>query len=283
MNRSDYVNFMSYFGGKYNLLGDLMNQVCSVANKTKPHTFMDCFGGSGSCSINARMCGYIFPNVTYNEKNPDVCSILKIAKDKETAYMMYRILHQIEKTGGVDEALYEAARLRLEFDDITQQERAYQASIIAWCSFNSAWSGKSNARIKYFESYISRLLDVWMYLRHVDIMNRDAFELLDIYGKDPKVLKFLDPPYHPLCRNPHDKVYGEYDFIREDHKKLVQKLCDCTNWILCGYDPLAYGCEDYLPLEEAGAKKVLLGDYHLGSSASHGNPIKKAEYLWIKY
>jgi len=100
-----------------------------------------------------------------------------------------------------------------------------------------------------------------------------------------KILKLLDVPYHPCTRNPRAINVYRKEYTREDHKKLVQKLCDCTNWILCGYDPFAYGCEDYLPLEEAGAKKVKLAEVTLGSStlSSTGETSKKVEYIWFKY
>ncbi len=45
--------------------------------------------------------------------------------------------------------------------------------------------------------------------------------------------------------------------------------------------PSLGGCEDYLPLEEAGAKKVNLGVFRNGTNSTETSKFNKEEYLWI--
>ena len=158
-------------------------------------------------------------------------------------------------------------------------ERAYMTYVLCNLSYNGE---RSSYVEKDFENYyksVEKLLTAHEHLRNVTVSNMSAIELLKEHGKNPKVVKYLDPPYHPCSRAKSAQNVYLNEMSTENHKELVELLCQSRSWILSGYDPAQYGCNDYLPLEESGAKKVSIGKFNLYSGKCKQS---KEEFVWYK-
>lgn len=150
-------------------------------------------------------------------------------------------------------------------------------------SYNASTdSFKKNLDIAAYQSGLQRLREMQAPMEGILVTNDDYRTLFNKYGKDTKVLKYLDPPYHP-CTRATAEVYN-HEMTQAQHKELVELLCNSRCWILSGLDPMKYGCDDYKALEDDGAEKVSLGVYHLPSSNKTGQKslTYKEEFLWIR-
>jgi len=261
----------------------LMPHIRNVADLVDADTFIDVFGGGGSCTVNARICGHTFERIIYNELNTSVASLMAALSNKETADVWYKTIKDID----INTTDFSAAKLRRNFlntSEISMKE-AVDFTITNLCSRNVRGRDYSTERAALMNNVVKRLYSMQHYVDGVYVQNKNAFDIIDDWGTDPKVLKYIDPPYFPLTRNKTAQRVYKYDWTREDHQRLVRKLVNCRCWILSGYDPAEQGYDDYLPLEEAGAKKVLLKRVALPSSNTIAGKesTKKNEYIWIKY
>jgi site-specific DNA-adenine methylase len=150
--------------------------------------------------------------------------------------------------------------------------------------FNLGSDAESNEKIvSSFYRGIDKIQNVTPVLKDTTITSVDFRDVLELYQNDKQILKFIDPPYHPITRSSSALDIYPCELTIADHKEMVKILVNSNSWILCGYDPVQYGCGDYIPLEESGAKKVSMGYFHLGTSNKNGYSSEKEEFIWIKY
>jgi len=147
-------------------------------------------------------------------------------------------------------------------------------------------SMKSHAEqiTRRYNTYCERLLEAPYHLRNVACMRGDYMNILDQYGKDPRTVIYLDPTYHPATRVTGAINVYQNELDREQHQQMVDRLLSCRSFVVSGYDPSEYDCDDYKPLDRYCDEKICIGKYRLTSGSRNKNQIKvKSEWLWIKY
>lgn len=284
------VSIIKKFGGKYRQVPYINRYIKEIAEENKCHTFVELTGGGGRTILNLPIFEidgdiFKFSRKIYNEYDRGLCNMFNCFKDPVRVEQLKTLLLKL----GREEGLFRYAIEHKSKEDTPELLSAALTYITAMQS----WSGNCQDYLrgntekkameierKYFKK-IKQLHKKSKALKDIEIINGDYKPLLEKYGADPKVIKYIDPPYHPITRHQSGLDIYDCEWTPDDHKKLVQQLIKSRSWILSGYDPLVWGCEDYLPLEEAGAKKVNLGVFRSGMNSTKERKFNKEEYLWI--
>jgi len=281
------VSIIKKFGGKYKQVPYINRYIKKIAEENRCHTFVELTGGGGRTILNLPIFEidggiYKFSRKIYNEYDRGLCNIFNCVKDPVKVEQLKTLLLKL----GREEGLFRYAKEHKSKEDTPQLLSAALTYITAMQSYSGNCQDyfrgnteKTAMEIerKYFKK-IKQLHKNSKALKDIEIINGDYKPLLEKYGVDPKVIKYIDPPYHPITRHQSRLDIYDLEWSTEDHKELVKQLLKSRSWILSGYDPLIYKCKDYLPLEEAGAKKVNLGVFRSSMNSAKTN---KEEYLWI--
>lgn len=286
------VSIIKKFGGKYRQVPYINEYIKEIAEGNRCHTFVELTGGGGRTILNLptfEIDGgiYKFGRKIYNEYDRGLCNLFNCVKDPIKVQQLRTLLLKL----GRDEELYRYAIDNKSKEDIPELLSAaftYMAAMLSWsgnCQKDGYLKGRTEEdAIKIENDYfrkIKQLPKKSHVLEDIEVVNGSYEPLLIKYGADPRVVKYIDPPYHPITRHQAGLDIYDLEWKREDHQKLVSELLECRSWILSGYDPLVRGCEDYLPLEKAGAKKVSLGVFRSGTNSTETRKFNKEEYLWI--
>lgn len=209
-----------WYGGKYSHL-DWLLPLLPVQGV---HHYCEPFGGSAAVLLNRPPA----PVETYNDIDGEVVNFFRVLREKPRE-------------------LYEALRLtpfsREEFalacatesdDDISDVERARRffirarqsrfalaqtASLGRWAHcIHTSRNGMAGSVSRWLNS-IEGLVDVIERLRRVQIENRPAIDVLQLYDS-PKTLFYLDPPYPHEARG-DAKAYA-YEMSEDDHRQLAR-------------------------------------------------------------
>ena len=145
---------------------------------------------------------------------------------------------------------------------------------------NFAKPSYDESKVSRFYNSVERIIQAPSYLENVTVINGDYKELMIKYGKDPQVVKYLDPPYHPACRNQNCLRVYPNELSIDQHREMIAMLCESRSWVLSGYDPMEFGSTDYEPLVASGAIKESIGMYSI--SPSYNEESYKQEFIWYK-
>jgi DNA adenine methylase len=122
----------------------------------------------------------------------------------------------------------------------------------------------------YLDAYVLRLAAAAERLHGVSLENLPALDLIGKYGKQPKVLLYVDPPYLASTRGWGNNYRCEMK-TEQEHRELAAALADCkAPVVLSGYDSPLY-------LE-------MYGDWHRYETSSMTGNAKadkaRTEVLW---
>lgn len=293
-------SLVSYYGGKARLIRKIQKYIIQLAEESRAAMFIECFGGGGRGILNLDQIPYRFLHRMYNEWDESMACLFAVCQHPDTAEALYRHLLTIP----YKKETFDTVKQYLKYDkdgllldrSLTVFDKAVIGYLSCAMSFNSARDcyrklPKKNPEhaLRLYYSRMKRILEAPQHLAAASIVQGDYKKILEVYGKDPTVLKFLDPPYHPATRSDDAQIVYKNEMTPEQHREMVAMLCESHCWILCGYDPYETEskCEDYKPLEESGAVKVLIGKVLVSaanySHAKNGEEmLYKNEYLWIK-
>lgn len=275
-----YFNLIPYFGGKYVQLKNILPYIEKVAKENDAHTYIECFGGGGKCILNLDTINHQFKEKVYNEWDKTLCCLFKAASDRELAQQLMTTLRSTE----YNEEVFKYCKEHRN-DDVSDLEKARMMFITCLMSLSNnlkdfAKPRYAEGKINRFYNSVEKIAEAPQHLKNVTVVNGDYRKLMMKHGKDPQVVKYLDPPYHPACRNQQClKVYPNELSIKQ-HREMVEILCESRSWILSGYDPIIYGSADYEPLVKAGAVKESIGTYSI--SPAYNEDSYKQEFIWYK-
>ena len=273
-----YYNLVKYYGGKYDKLPQILHYIELVAQENNATTFLECFGGGGKCILNIDAINNHFEKKIYNELDIGMCSLFRMASTTATAQELINELNQFEHS----KEIFKYCKKHRYDEDLSDLYRACLIFMLCQMGYNSSTKDYSKFHEDDLSFYnaINRIAYAPDHLRDVEIVNGDYKDLMKKYGADSTAVKYLDPPYHPICRNQGALNIYTNELTQQQHREMVSLLCQSKSWILSGYDPAQWGCTDYEPLEKAGAVKVCIGKYVV--SALNRNANYKEEYIWYK-
>lgn len=273
-----YYNLIKYYGGKFGKLEKILPYIKMVAQAKQATTYIECFGGGGKCLLNLDTINHHFNSIIYNEWDAGLCSLFRMASNENTATELIKELNQFEYTKGT----FIYCRTHRKDKEISDLYRACMTFILCQMSYNGGmhdYSKQHEADMAFYNA-VERIALAPSHLKDVQVINGDYIDMMNTYGSDSLAVKYLDPPYHPICRNQDALKEYSNELSITQHKEMVELLCQSSAWILSGYDPAQYGCNDYESLIKAGATKVCIGSYMV--SSQNGGTNHKEEFIWYK-
>ena len=277
-NSKKYYNLIKYYGGKYGKLQKILPYIELVAQKNNATTYVECFGGGGKCILNIDTINHHFKKKIYNEYDVGLCSLFRMASSTDTANQLIEELSCFNYS----RQTFKYCKNHRSDSDLGDLYRACIIFILCQMGYNGNtkdYSKLHENNLSYMNA-INRIAYAPEHLKCVEIINGDYIDMMKKYGEDSLAVKYLDPPYHPICRNKDALQEYSNELTRQQHQEMVTILCQSSSWVLSGYDPAQWGCSDYDPLEKAGAVKVSIGKYMVSSTKKGTNC--KEEFIWYK-
>jgi len=292
LNSDDVLSLVPYYGGKANQAEETLEYVQIVAEKNNAHTYVECFGGGGRCILNLNLIPHTFQQIYYNEWDESMCCMFHVVSDETLVEEFYNRVMMEECSK--ENFLYWKKCSEVDKDtgrvidrSLTLMDKAVAAYMTCHLSFNAGREDfSSQQETEDIPSYIEKIWDASYNLQKLKVRQGDYRKILEVYGADPQVILYLDPPYHPFCREKGAEHIYKNEMTPEQHREMVALLCKSRSWVLSGYDPKLWGCDDYEPLVESGAVKVCIGEYDLpssGTSQQRDEILKKQEFIWYKF
>ena len=274
-----YNGTVRWYGGKYFQLKDLLPYIGELAEHNKATTFIDCCGGSAKVCINIDQSGYTFENKIYNDIDYGMACLMAVAQSPEETKKMIEYLKEL----GTGKEVFEYCQKNRENHDMDMFKVAAFNFFVTQCSYDATGKFYNSNRVteEVYQRDIEKAYGFPEITSGIKVINNTYQDIFRVYGSDKQVLKYMDPPYHPATRATAN-VYN-HEMSKEQHQEMVNILCKSNCWILSGYDPAAYGCDDYKPLEDAGAQKIVLAEYHVSAgSGRRKGKLQKEEVIWVK-
>jgi len=220
-----------WYGGKFNHLGWLLPLLPPC------HHYCEPFGGSGAVLLNRPPS----PVETFNDIDGEVTNFFRVLRDHPeqlirsllfTPFSREEFSRACDDNGGergdVERARRFFVRARQARTGLGQ--RASEGRW-AWC-LKTSRRGMSGAVSRWLGS-ILQLMEVAQRLLRVQIENRDALEVIEMYDS-PGTLFYCDPPYPHESRG--DANAYRYEMDEEAHKRLADVLRNCKGKVaLSGY------------------------------------------------
>lgn len=227
----------------------------------KHGTYLEPFFGSGAVFFTKPPSG----TETLNDLDNNIVNLFRVIREHP-----YELVRLIECTPYA-KAEYEYCRktYKTEQDNI---ERARKYLVAVWQGFGgktyqeTSWAhDRTNSvfRPRYFAEVPERILNIVGRLRRVQIENRDALELIDMYNKK-NCLVYADPPYLAKTRT---NLHYQYEFAKEEqHKQLLEVLLHHKGPVLVSsYSNQLY--DEWLVLENGWDKQSI----RVQTNAGHSN------------
>jgi DNA adenine methylase len=257
-----------WYGGKYGHLEWLLPQlpVC--------HHYCEPFAGSAAVLINREPS----PVETYNDVDGAVVNFFRVLRERRdeliqaiglTPFSREEFFIACQPTPPGASNIERARRFFVRARQV-RTGLAQTASLGRWANCkNTSRAGMSGVVSRWLGS-IEQLPDIAERLLRVQIENRPAMDVLDLYD-DPRTLFYCDPPYVHTTRG-DAKAYG-YEMTEADHITLAKKL----NSVKAKVALSGYRCKLY--------DKLYAGWNRIDGAAKRCHSIKqqRQESLWVNY
>ena len=257
-----------WYGGKYTHLDWLLPLLPAC------HHYCEPFGGSAAVLLNRSPS----PVETYNDLDGEVANFFRVLRDKKG-----KLIEAIGLTPFSREEFHIACtapgrrisnleRARRFFVRARQVRTglAQTASLGRWANCkNTSRAGMSGVVSRWLGS-VERLPEIAERLLRVQIENRPALELVDLYD-GPDTLFYCDPPYAHGARG-DSMAYG-FELSDSDHEELAEKLRSIKGKAAIS----GYACDLY--------DRLYHDWWRVDASPKSCHSIKKErqEVLWLNY
>jgi DNA adenine methylase len=212
-----------WYGGKFSHLDWLLPLLPESRQYCEP------FGGSAAVLLNREPS----PVETYNDLDGEVVNFFRVLRNQRDELVRAIALTPFSReefhaavSGNGNGRVSDVERARLFFVRARQTRTglAQKASLGRWANcMNTSRAGMSGVVSRWLGS-VEHLPDIALRLLRVQIENRPALEVIDIYD-DAGTLFYCDPPYVHSSRGDAN-AYG-YEMSDEDHKALAARLHRC--------------------------------------------------------
>lgn len=268
IRRHKYLNLISYFGGKYPHL----NWLLPIFPAGDYH-FIDIMCGSASVSLNVN-----YPLVTINDINSDVVNLFEVLREDYDEFMrriyftpFSREIHKNcvdtfdTPAGKTDRAVKYFIRTQLSFGGNGSQQNHHGVG------FEYKVSKSKYYKVDNWNNKLEKLPIIVEKLRHIQIENRDCFELFERVNT-PGNIVYFDPPYVKTARSSRNNRY--HHEVKEDfHSILAQKVRNASCFVvISGYESDLYNdiFKDFLKIT---------GPAHRSNTSKS----TKQEVVWTNY
>ena len=257
-----------WYGGKYSHLDWLLPLLPHC------HHFCEPFGGSAAVILNRQPS----PVETYNDLDGEVVNFFRVLREQKDA-----LVEAIGLTPFSREEFYYACtpsergisnlECARRFFVRARQVRtglAQTASLGRWANCkNTTRAGMSGVVSRWLGS-VAMLPEIAERLMRVQIENRPALDIIDLYD-EKRTLFYCDPPYAHATRG-DSKAYG-YEMADEQHAAFAERLHRVRGRVaVSGYNGPLYD-------------KLFAGWHRVEAPAKQCHSIKKTrqEVLWLNY
>lgn len=208
-----------WYGGKFSQLGWLLPLL------PKCHHYCEPFSGSGAVLLNRAPS----PVETYNDIDGDVVQFFKVLRsDSEELIRACKLTpfsreEYYEAIYGSETGLTEVERARRFFIRARQTRMglAQTARLSSWANCKQNSNGGRSAVVSRWAGGVEGLGEVAERLLRVQIENRPALDLIQLYDS-PTTLFYCDPPYVHSTRRDCNTYAFEMD--DEQHRALAAAL-----------------------------------------------------------
>ena len=258
-----------WYGGKFSHLEHLLPLLPDCYHYCEP------FAGSAAILLNRPPS----PIETYNDLDGEVCNFFRVLRDEPDEFMRRIALTPFsrEEFGiacELDPALPAMERARRFYVRARQVRTglAQSASIGRWANcINTSRRGMSGVVSRWLGG-VEALPDVAERLLRVQIENRPALDVLDIYDSE-ETLFYCDPPYVHHTRG-DSKAYA-FEMTDPEHEDLAERLNSVRGKVaFSNYDS---DFLDFLYPEGRWFK------HRLPARTNHATKGKRTEILWTNY
>lgn len=227
---------ITYLGGKM-MLAD------QIAALLPPHGhYVEPFAGSLSVLLAKRPADH----ETVNDLDGDLVTFWRVLRDQPEE--LERVCALTPHARAEHAASYELGevtdleRARRVWVQLTQG-RAGVRSKTGWRHYVNP-AGSSASMPTYLKGYVARIGPAAARLAGVSLECRPALDVIASYGRDPRVLLYVDPPYLGETRN--SGGYAHDMPSEAEHRALAEALYACAAAVvLSGYPSALYDRELY--------------------------------------
>lgn len=212
-----------WFGGKRNMAPLI------VAELGDHRVYWEPFCGSMAILLSKAPCKM----ETVNDLHADLINLARVVCDVQKGAKLYRMLR---RTFMHEDIFAESDRLMRRFEDPLDEEgeldpvlRAYHYFVVSWLGRNGTAGTPANHKGTYCVRFTSNgghaakrwrsvceSIPAWRRrMRHVTILNRDGFELIERIEDKPGTAIYIDPPYF------EKNAKYLHDFKGADHERLA--------------------------------------------------------------
>ncbi len=259
-----------WYGGKFSHL-DWLLPLLPVEGV---HHYCEPFGGSAAVLLNRPPS----PVETYNDLDGEVVNFFRVLRDQrdELLYALRMTPFSREEfnlaCSPPEEEISDLERARRFFVRAGQVRTglAQTATLGRWSNCKKTSRSNMSGAVSRWLGQIRRLEDVAERLLRVQIENRPAIDVIELYN-DSATLFYLDPPYAHEARS-DTRAYG-LEMTEEDHRLLAEVLHSVKGMVALS----GYRC----PLMDE-----LYGDWHRIDApvkTAHSCKADRQECLWVNY
>lgn len=274
-NNKKILRFFPYYGGK----GRMVTQLLKIA---PPHKiYVDPFVGSGALLLNKPRSEVEI----VNDLDIGIYKLFSVVSDKQKGK---EFIEEIQSVG-LDKEIFELAKVEAKnnFQGNNDLETAVLKFIQITASFDS--TGKSYAKGKFsdVEQYRNRigknLPKICERLQGTDVLNVNAFDVIEAFIDQPDAFIFIDPPYLKELRGKNAGNVYSHEMSNMQHDKLLRLIRRAkARIILCGYkneNENDYYDEMLLPF---GWSSFCIGEYNRPDEMKEERK-KGKEFVWVNY
>lgn len=263
---------LPYIGSKRRMVHDIQ-----MLAPTDARELYEVCGGLGAYIINKHR---FFGRAVYNELNPQVFNLMAVIKDR-VAELSDRIM-MMQST----EDEFNRALERIQDEGCDDVQRALDFVNLQVNSYNNnrySYVDKDRG-IEWRRSTRKRLKAVSQELQSIELVRGDCFDILRDQQDNDKAFVMMDLPYPFDSQRVAKKLYKDYDWDDELHKKAFSILKKMNGDNGCKIMVCSYRSDLYDKLIDTGYwQRIEIADVQSSVGAKGVKRQRRMECVYINY
>lgn len=266
----------TYMGSKLRMV----NEIEYLSPLDARHLYEIC-GGFGAFILNNNS---LYERSVYNELNPDVYNLMHVIKHHSNEYVSVLL-----SVSGNKSIFDEYRRVHEEgYAGVDEIERAVKYSYLQMNSYNGNRIGyiQKDRSLRWAVNIKRRLMKVASELKHIDLWNRDCFEILVERKADKEAFIYMDVPY-PIGKDTErvtQGIYEKFDWSDEVHERAVSLLREMDGRDGCKVMVCTYKSDIYDSLLDTGYwRRIKIKDVPSPAGLKGRKRKRKIECVYLNY